>query len=333
MTLSYSKSCLIGAVMESMAYGIYFLLFCRCVRILWQRHIKGRISLYLITATTTLFVLITIRMALDNYASVTAFTYAPLTPDAAEIYLGSFGNGAMFRTGTYVALTIVADIFIVFRVYAVWGSSIYAATLPALLAIADIITGALTIQTIHQLTAGESPDGSTLATHLLIFYGFTLSVNVLSTFMIASRIYLAQRQTRLIKSSMNLNMAIEVVVESAALYSSSLVAMIAPTATGSNVQYCMLSVMSPIVGIAFTLIIVRVGSGLSPDTNAAPPTRPLRFVTPRSEFTSEVERSQFQATDPLRAMENNEFQLHLTEASHSQHTDHSDGGLGRELSK
>lgn len=52
-------------------------------------------------------------MALDNYASVTAFTYAPLTPDAAEIYLGSFGNGAMFRTGTYVALTIVADIFIV----------------------------------------------------------------------------------------------------------------------------------------------------------------------------------------------------------------------------
>lgn len=52
-------------------------------------------------------------MALDNYASVTAFTYAPLTPDAAELYLGSFGNGAMFRTGTYVALTIVADIFIV----------------------------------------------------------------------------------------------------------------------------------------------------------------------------------------------------------------------------
>lgn len=70
---------------------------------------------------------------------------------------------------------------------------------PALLAVADIsinqsllvilllvlililVTGALTIQTIHQLTAGESPDGSTLATHLLIFYGFTLSVNVLST--------------------------------------------------------------------------------------------------------------------------------------------------------
>ncbi|KAJ3789612.1 hypothetical protein GGU10DRAFT_371966 [Lentinula aff. detonsa] len=250
MSLSYSKSCLIGAIMETMAYGMYFLLLCRCSRILWKRHIKGAISIYLITATIILFVLITMRMVLDNYAAVTAFTYAPLTPDAAEIYFGSFGNGAMFRTGTYVALTVVADIFIVFRVYAVWGNSIYAAIVPALLAVADIVAGSLTIQTIHQLTAGESPDGSSLATHLLIFYGFTLGVNVLSTFLIAFRIYLVQRQTRLIKSSMDLNLAIEVVVESAALYSSSLVAMIAPTATGSNVQYCMLSVISPIVGIA-----------------------------------------------------------------------------------
>ncbi|KAJ3749363.1 hypothetical protein DFH05DRAFT_1390308 [Lentinula detonsa] len=138
MSLSYSKSCLIGAIMETMAYGMYFLLLCRCSGILWKRHIKGAISIYLITATIILFVLITMRMVLDNYAAVTAFTYAPLTPDAAEIYFGSFGNGAMFRTGTYVALTVVADIFIVFRVYAVWGNSIYAAIVPALLAVADI---------------------------------------------------------------------------------------------------------------------------------------------------------------------------------------------------
>ncbi|KAJ3762512.1 hypothetical protein EV360DRAFT_35546 [Lentinula raphanica] len=138
MALSYSKSCLIGAIMESMAYGLYFLLFCRCARILWKRHDKGAVSLYLTGATITLFVLITMRMVLDNYASVTAFTYAPTTPNAAEIYLGSFGNGAMFRTGTYVALTIVADIFIVFRVYAVWGNNIFVAIVPALLAVADI---------------------------------------------------------------------------------------------------------------------------------------------------------------------------------------------------
>lgn len=52
-------------------------------------------------------------MVLDNKAVVEAFTNDPITPNAADIYLENFGNGAMFRTGTYIALTIVADIFIV----------------------------------------------------------------------------------------------------------------------------------------------------------------------------------------------------------------------------
>jgi hypothetical protein len=94
-------------------------------------------------------------MVLDNKAVVEAFTNDPITPNAADIYLENFGNGAMFRTGTYIALTIVADIFIVcemngvnlpvlifarqvYRVYAVWGGSLIAAALPSLLAIADI---------------------------------------------------------------------------------------------------------------------------------------------------------------------------------------------------
>jgi hypothetical protein len=52
-------------------------------------------------------------MVLDNKAVVEAFTNDPITPHATDIYFGSFGNGAMFRTGTYIALTIVADIFVV----------------------------------------------------------------------------------------------------------------------------------------------------------------------------------------------------------------------------
>lgn len=52
------------------------------------------------------------RLVLDNKAAVEAFADDPLTPNAAEIYYTSY-KGALFRTGTYIALTIVADIFIV----------------------------------------------------------------------------------------------------------------------------------------------------------------------------------------------------------------------------
>lgn len=94
---------------------------------------------------------------MDNKAAVEAFADDPLTPNAAEIYYTNFGNGAMFRTGTYIALTIIADLFIVslhnlsleysssrlipkqvYRVFAIWSRSIVATVGPFLLAVADI---------------------------------------------------------------------------------------------------------------------------------------------------------------------------------------------------
>ncbi|TCD71997.1 hypothetical protein EIP91_000129 [Steccherinum ochraceum] len=238
MTLSYSKSCLIGAIMESLAYGLYFSYFLQSLRILRRKLVNGRTSIGLTVVTIVLFVLITIRMSLDNKAAVEAFTNDPLTPNAADIYFTSFGNGALFRTGTYIALTIVADIFIVYRVFVVWGNSFFMAGVPFLLAIADIVSGGLVLQVIRNLKAGESPDGNTLATHIMIFYGFTLGLNVLSTCLIALRIYLQQRQAHKAKvaPSDTLNMTMVILIESAGLYSACLIAMLVPTATGSNVQ-------------------------------------------------------------------------------------------------
>ncbi|KAJ6607974.1 hypothetical protein B0H10DRAFT_1699397, partial [Mycena sp. CBHHK59/15] len=99
--LSYSKSALVGIVLENLAYGALL-----------------RVSLYplgILARSVPLYAMLTAdqRMVLDNKGVVEAFTYAPTTPNAADIYLQSFGNGAMFRTETFIALTIVADIFIV----------------------------------------------------------------------------------------------------------------------------------------------------------------------------------------------------------------------------
>ena len=118
--------------------GLYFTYFLQSLNVLRRKLVHGRVSIWLTITTIVLFVLITMvsvlifgalqcelwtaisedefdcqRLVLDNKAAVEAFTDDPLTPNAAEIYFTSFGNGALFRTGTYIALTIVADIFIV----------------------------------------------------------------------------------------------------------------------------------------------------------------------------------------------------------------------------
>ncbi|KAJ7641300.1 hypothetical protein FB45DRAFT_354690 [Roridomyces roridus] len=279
--ISYSKSALIGAILEDIAYGLYFSYFLQGARIMFSRKKgRGRLSVPLFLTSLVLCFLITMRMVLDNIAVVSAFTDDPITPYAADLFLESFGNGSMFRTGTYIALTVVADIFVVYRVFTVWGGSFLISAVPSLLAIADIVTGGLLIQAIRKLAAGSSPDGKNVSTHAIVFYSFTLALNMLCTLLISLRIYLTQRRTSgVIGRSVDLNTTMAIVIESAALYSVALIAMIVPTSLGDNVQYCLLSMMPGIVGIAFQLIIVRVGSGLSPHSAAhGGPVSDLQFA-------------------------------------------------------
>ena len=92
------------------------------------------------------------------------------------------------------------------------------------------------LQAIRELAAGGSPDGGTLATRIMIFYGFTLGLNVFSTRMyhvrvffcaspsdaaatlvlIALRIYLSLRQARKaeVAQSSTLQMTMTIVIES-----------------------------------------------------------------------------------------------------------------------
>jgi len=54
-----------------------------------------------------------------------------------------------------------------------------------------------------------------------------------------------------------------IVIESGAIYSAGLTALLISFALGSNGQYPALDAEMPLVGIAFNLIIVRVGLGLA----------------------------------------------------------------------
>ncbi|KAJ7309142.1 hypothetical protein DFH08DRAFT_899661 [Mycena albidolilacea] len=311
--LSYSKSALVGAILEDLAYGLYFSYFLQGLHTIFGRKKRGNFPIRLLITSLILFFLITLRMVLDNKFVVTAFTYDPITPYAADIYMQGFGNGAMFRTGTYVALTIVADIFIVYRVYAIWSGSIFAAAVPSVLAIADIVTGGLFIQAIRELAAGDSPDGKNVATHAIVFYSFTLALNVISSFLISLRIYITKRQVEDIAggtSLLDLTTTMTILIESAVLYSAALIAMIVPTALGDNVQFCLLSVMPSIIGIAFSLIIVRIGAGLSPASSTGPNST-LQFA--RSAPTTAT--SQFDTTDASTSGHDSMIQVHLSPGS------------------
>ncbi|KAL0578829.1 hypothetical protein V5O48_003153 [Marasmius crinis-equi] len=292
-----------------------------------------------------LFVLITLKLALDITLICDSLADDFATPARnSPVYPRGFTANegrhspvqlvrkAMLSLGMYVALTIVADIFIVsgfpglllfigcshytqptnlewqvYRVFTVWSRSIAVSLVPFLLAIADIVSGAALVAGVKKLQDGQDPGRGTLAMHNLVFFCFTLSLNILSTVLIALKLLVSERQTKL-SSTLNLKSTTSIVVESgvclgmnlqypptliqssfdlAAIYSAFLIAALVCNVLVLNGQYPVLIMMPGVVGLTFSLIIVRIGSGVSPHETSRGST--LRFAGHAQGVVDELE--------------------------------------------
>ncbi|KAK1235723.1 hypothetical protein PQX77_001030 [Marasmius sp. AFHP31] len=168
---------------------------------------------------------------------------------------------AKLSFGIYVALTIIADIFIVYRVFAVWCRSLVVSAVPCLLLVSGIISGGLMATRSSKLNFKE-PQASGLLT---TFYCITLVLNVLCTGLIASRLYLLERQTP--SSSLRLRWTSMIVIESAALYLACVIAVVVCNVVKADGAHLIVFTSTPsIVGLTFSLIIVRtIGSSGTPN--------------------------------------------------------------------
>jgi len=102
-----------------------------------------------------------------------------------------------------------------------------------------------------------------------------------------------------------------IIIESGAIYSAGLLCLLVTYAVGSNGQYPSLDAEMPLVGIAFNLIIVRVGLGLAQE-NSVPVsgcTSTFRFARRRSTTTTGDVMHMPKITTTSHQVEDETFQL------------------------
>ncbi|KAL0067993.1 hypothetical protein AAF712_004896 [Marasmius tenuissimus] len=246
MTRPFAKAGLIGTLLESIVYGLYLTVFLQTLRILRRKIVPGFVFAYLATTTLVLFVLITMRLAVDIHIMTQTLTVTGNGPIPNALGLQKIS------CGTYVSLTIIADIFIVYRVFAVWSRSLVASAIPCSLIVAGIVSGGLLVSSLGNFGPDE-PRGL-----FTIFYCITLVLNVLCTILIASKLYISDRQTTL-SSSLKLKWTSIIVIESAALYSACVIIIVVCNVLGADdVNLVFLLAIPSIIGLTFSLIIVRV---------------------------------------------------------------------------
>jgi len=165
---------------------------------------------------------------------------------------------------SYALQTLLGDAFLVYRLYAVW-QNIWI-TIPFILS--TFSSGGVVLTA--TITAATSPDFSpffiaSYRRYPLTFSALTLVTNSMCTLLIAGKIYWTQRKTSGLgrAGGQSLVTPMILIIESGAIYSTCLLIQISLYASGSFAIVMVLDSLPSIIGITFSLVIVRLGLGLS----------------------------------------------------------------------
>ncbi|KAJ6616334.1 hypothetical protein B0H10DRAFT_1399638 [Mycena sp. CBHHK59/15] len=220
-------------------YGIYLVLFCICIYILLHRPRNLGNTVLLVTAIS-LFTLSTIQ-AIFNLILGTADI------DGIDI---PYDQISMANDMIYVANNVLADGLVIYRCYIIWNHNLYVVILPIMLLIVTSIFG-------WDILLPLPP-----------FFELSLATNVLVTGLTAGRIWWICRQARTyLKTDTQKRYvsSISIIVESGVIYSASVLTylILGAIPSASVVQNPIVEMLAQVVGIVPTLIIVRVGLGVS----------------------------------------------------------------------
>lgn len=180
--------------------------------------------------------------------------------------VGYFENVAdplfIAKSVLYGIQTLLGDSVIIWRCYIVYDKRLILVALPLLFTIPALIAGVLILNIMSHLLRADLPDivndgqKGQFTKCLTIYFVMTLLINIYCTGAIIWRIYSTSRFQRFFGK---LRPTVIILVESGALYTSSIIAYLctylsSPTSAG---QWAALDIITPLVGIVFCLIILQ----------------------------------------------------------------------------
>ncbi|KAJ7633417.1 hypothetical protein DFH06DRAFT_1222776 [Mycena polygramma] len=212
-------------------YGIYLVLFCRCMYIFY----RGKRQHTLLVTAVIMFFLSTVSVIISLLQGASA--YGTLGLDIEKLQVA----GAI----VYVTNNIIADGLLIYRCYVIW-STIWITVVPVILLVVTMILG--------------------YSIQLRLFFILSLSMNLFVPTLVAGRLWWVVRRLRgpggaaTRRKGKN---AIIIILESGLIYSVFVSIHMGFFHFGDPRDAIIYGALGQIVGMVPTLIIVRVGLGVS----------------------------------------------------------------------
>ncbi|KAJ6523042.1 hypothetical protein B0H19DRAFT_1277124 [Mycena capillaripes] len=253
-------------LVQILFHGIYVVIFFLA---LFGMILKRKTPPILFAVVVTMFSIATVQLGLNWKTIWDAFVAKGDTPEDTVRTLTQQSLAITIVDPTLLVVnTVLADCVIIFRCFAVWNRDWRVIVLPVLTTLGSTGLGILTVfETVRFSETGADPN--TFVDYARPYFCLCLATTLVATFLIVFRILRVSHGNSGLGFS-GYRGVIEMVVESAFLYSANLVVYIAllyGSETTDNDGYAQ-AVLIEITGIAPTLIVARVSFGLSrPNTS------------------------------------------------------------------
>ncbi|KAJ6536755.1 hypothetical protein DFH09DRAFT_1178674 [Mycena vulgaris] len=209
-------------------------------------------------------------------------------------YLGILSQwDHVFKNVIYATQSIVGDSVAVYRCWVLWNRNFYVVCVPFFMVFGSAVSGYMTCAIFAKIQVGSTVFDGSLDAWVKAFYSLAVAQNIITTALIAWRIAVTEQQASSYRIGKgNLMPILRILVESAALYLVAELILLILYASNNNAQFIALEAITPIVGITFNAITIRItlrsqssssasGSG-SQGTDSRHPTIghiPLRHIT------------------------------------------------------
>lgn len=270
--LSIDIAALVGFGCEAVLYGSYCILFLISCVVLSQKRRSRNLSSPVVFANCLLFLCCTAHFALE-------FNHFYTTLGSTGVVGYSNETPGLFGADFLISFTdLVGDLVLIYRCWMLWGKNYYVIILPLLCSFGGF---ACIVEVIHLLLVmnptSPAPPASIVPLGLA-GYILPLATNVMVTSLIVYRIWLSSRIVK--ESPVDIaqgasHRAMMFIIESGALYLVTQIVFVVLFAMQHPAEGIMAVIAAQVYGIAPTLIIIRVGLGISSEhtTNTVTSTR------------------------------------------------------------
>ncbi|KAI9461386.1 hypothetical protein HD554DRAFT_1522177 [Boletus coccyginus] len=261
--IALDDAAIMSTSLEGILYGFSLLMFIGTVWVLSTRA-EGRHApdWKMISIAVVLLVLSTVHMVVDIVRIDEGLVkYRDTFPGGPVAFFADIAqNSFVIKNAIYTLQTLVGDGVVIYRCYVVW-QSIWIIILPAMLWCSVAVTGVCSVYSASQATVNATNVfAKETGQWITAFFSSTLATNLLSSGLLAYRIWSIERSVSSIRVSKKDTMmpVFRVLVDAAILYSATLFTALLCFVNANNGQFVVLDMIMPIISIAFYMVLIRI---------------------------------------------------------------------------